>query len=260
MHLLHVPQCESWVATLLHFRVTLLRTLNFKRRLRCSSCRTALVLHWQSLLRLEASSEPSRSPATTVSASNPILRAQWPVDAVVWIRYGQGAIGFVSESGLKPLWLAYWSWTFSEDDSWRGWMLCWTWMERPLTRGKERRAPPWIAPQPPAGNRSVGTWEIPKEHNVPRNFNCDLLFEVEPCWGHLLNVSVTVAFSGAQVAWPIQDAAVFTFQNCTHLFFNVTCQGWVGVHSYFGPLHTMHVDCANTTYFLVEIYIGGGVC
>lgn len=218
MPLLQVPQCESWVATVLHFRDTLLRTLNFKRRLRCCSCRTALMLYWQSLLRLAASSEPSRSPAITVSASKPILRAQWPVAVVVWIRYGQGAIGFVSESGWKPLWPAYWSWTFSEDDSWRGWMRCWTWMERPLTRGKEWRAPPRIAPQPPAGNRSVGTWEIPKEHNVPRNFNFDLLFEVEPCWWHLLNVSVTVASSGAQVAWPIQDAAVFTFQNFTHLF------------------------------------------
>lgn len=81
--------------------------------------------------------------------------------------------------------------------------------------GKRRRG--WCRNLPQA----TGQWgrgKIPQEHNVPWNFNFDLVVEVEPCWWHLLNVLVTLASSGAHVAWPIQDAAVFTFQNCTHLF------------------------------------------
>lgn len=33
-----------------------------------------------------------------------------------------------------------------------------------------------------------------------RNFNLNLVVEVEPCWWHLLNVSVALASSGARVA------------------------------------------------------------
>lgn len=87
--------------------------------------------------------------------------------------------------------------------------------------GKRRRG--WCRNLPQA----TGQWgrgKIPQEYNVPCNCNFGLVVEVEPCWWwHLLNVLVTLASSGAQVAWaPIAYRTllltVFTFQNCTHLF------------------------------------------
>lgn len=59
-------------------------------------------------------------------------------------------------------------------------------------------------------------------------------------------------FSDTSIQWS-SGCMTYTGRCCVYISelytpFSSTCQGWVGVHSYFRPLHTMHVDCA------IEIY------